>query len=187
MGQKESEEKYNDWLSSVHNKADDEFVILSTKAGVILTALDKLHQDAESVFGVVQNTVQAGAHKQHADEEKKPANRWRFGAIGLMMLAIATVIAPELYRVFLHKFEVGFDFDAMLQRTLVASILFVPAFYCARESAKHRNNETYNRKQELILRTIDPYLSLLDKNKRDEIKGIKIGRASCRERVYRAV
>ena len=46
----------------------------------------------------------------------------------------------------------------------------MPAFYLARESGKHRNNEILNRRRELILSTIDPYLALLTADKADQIK-----------------
>jgi len=62
------------------------------------------------------------------------------------------------------------DWRVTLGRVPFSLILFVPAFYLARESNKHRNNEILNRRRELILSTIDPYLALLDGKKAEEIK-----------------
>lgn len=170
---KEQQEKFNNWLEGLNKRADDQFVVLSTKAGAILTSLDKLHQDAEDVFGVVQNTVQAGAHMQYANEERKGANRYRRWAILLMLFAAVIVIGPELKLVFSEGVTQSTIWDSMLKRLPISLIIFAPAFYLARESTRHRQNEVDNRRQELILRTIDPYLALLDDpEKRDNLKSV---------------
>jgi hypothetical protein len=62
------------------------------------------------------------------------------------------------------------DWHTTIGRIPFSIILFVPAFYLARESNKHRNTEVLNRRRELILSTIDPYLALLDGERAQQIK-----------------
>lgn len=173
---KNSQEKVDALHKATQEKIDNEFAILSTKAGTIVETLGKLQENAETVFGVVQNTVQAGAHKKYADQEKRTANRYRFGAISLMMLAVAVLILPEVVRFSdaeqtLSEFITNINWDSLLTRLPFSAILFAPAYYLARESSKHRQNEFQNRRRELTLRTIDPYLALIDdNNKREDLK-----------------
>lgn len=152
-------------------QVDDQFKDLSIKAGTILNILGKLQDDAEKVFGVVQNTAQAGAHKIYADTERRTANWYRYGAIFLMLSSVAVLIIPELLK-FINIENYVVEWTKILDRLPISLILFAPAFYLARESNKHRQNEFQNRRRELTLRTIDPYLALLKTDtQRDELKG----------------
>lgn len=164
------DKKFDELGNNLNTKMDTEFVSLTTKSVTIINALDKLQKDAEQVFGVVQNTVQAGAHMLYANKEKNSANRYRFGAISLMLTAVAIIIIPEILHI-IKDINYTFNWDNLLKRVPVSLVLFVPAFYLARESNKHRQNEFKNRRHELILRTVDPYLSLLEEKNREEIKG----------------
>ena len=165
--------RFENSISKLEEKSDKEFSSYIDKSTKIINALDSLKRDAEEVFGVIQNTVQAGAHKLYADEEKISANRYRGLALFLMMIAVSVIVVPEIYTIFKSvNLENFFDVEKLLKRIPISLILFVPAFYLARESNKHRQNEFNNRRQEMVLRTIDPYLSLLGPEKREEIKGI---------------
>lgn len=168
--------KFNDLFQKSNDYADNEFRNLTSKAGSILDVLRKLQDDAETVFGVVQNTAQAGAHKKYASEERRTANLYRYGAISLMLLAVAVLVAPEVLKFTseqqtVSQFIININWDSLLKRLPVSVILFAPAFYLARESNKHRQNEFQNRRRELTLKTLDPYLALInDETKSEELK-----------------
>lgn len=157
-------------LEKLQNKVDTAFKELSIKSGVILEVLGKYNDDAAKVFGVVVNTLQAGAYSSYANEEKKNANTLRWSAIALMLTGVAVLVVPEIYKFINSLAGYKLDWKLTLGRIPFSLILFVPAFYLARESNKHRNTEILNRRRELILSTIDPYLALLDDDKTQEIK-----------------
>jgi hypothetical protein len=163
-------DKFETAATKLQQKADDEFRDVATKAGTILKVLGKFHDDAAKVFGVVVNTMQAGAYSLYANEEKSTANFLRWSAIILMILGVAVLVVPEVAKIMNNVAGYTLDWKVTLGRVPFSLILFVPAFYLARESSKHRNNEILNRRRELILSTIDPYLALLDEKKAEEIK-----------------
>lgn len=163
-------EKFDAVATKLQQKADDEFKDLATKSGTVLKVLGKFHDDAAKVFGVVVNTMQAGAYSSYANQEKKTANYLRWSAIILMILGVAVLVVPEIIKLVKDVAGYTLDWRVTLGRVPFSLILFVPAFYLARESNKHRNNEILNRRRELILSTIDPYLVLLDNKKAEEIK-----------------
>lgn len=164
------EKKVDDETVRLGTKADNEFEKLATKAGVTLEVLGKYQEDAAKVFGVVINTLQAGAYSSYADEEKKTANTLRWSAIVLMILGVAVLVVPEITKFIADSQGYALDWHMTLGRIPFSIILFVPAFYLARESNKHRNTEVLNRRRELILSTIDPYLALLPDDKAQQIK-----------------
>lgn len=164
------EKRIDDEVVRLGTKADTEFEKLSTKAATTLEVLGKFHDDAAKVFGVVVNTLQAGAYSSYANEEKKTANLLRWSAIVLMILGVAILVAPEITKFIADSKGYVLDWHISLGRIPFSIILFVPAFYLARESNKHRNTEVLNRRRELILSTIDPYLVLLPDDKAQQIK-----------------
>ena len=130
-----------------------------------MEALSKFHDDAEKVFGVVINTFQAGAYSSYANREKRTANWLRGLAILLMITGVSILVGPELMHIFKDVSTYSFDWRNAIGRGFFAAVLFIPGFYLAKESSRHRNNEIINRRRELILSTIDPYLALLDRNR----------------------
>lgn len=154
----------------LQERMDGEFKDLATKAGLVLKILGKFHDDAAKVYGVVVNTAQAGAYSIYAKEEKRAADYLRWSAISLMVIGVVILVAPEILKIFSDAEDYVLDWKRTLGRVPFSLILFVPAFYLAGESKRHRNTEITNRRRELILSTIDPYLALLDNGKAEQIK-----------------
>lgn len=162
--------RINEEIGKLNNKIDGEFEKMATKAGKALDVLGKFQDDAAKVFNVVVNTLQAGAYSSYAHEEKKIANYLRWSAIGLMLTGVFILTVPEIYKIISNIENYSLDWRTTLARIPYSLILFVPAFYLARESNKHRNTEVQNKRRELILSTIDPYLALLPEEKAEQIK-----------------
>ncbi len=157
-------------ITKLENKVDEKFTELATKSEVIISVLKSYQDKAAKVYGVVSNTLQAGAYSSYANEEKKSANLYRNSAITLMIIAVGILVVPEIYKIYKELETYQLDWHLTLGRVPFSLILFVPAFYLAKESSKHRNIEIINRRRELILSTIDPYLALFDDAKAQQIK-----------------
>ncbi len=157
-------------LEKLNSKLDDEFKNFVIKTQEALSILAKFIDDGKKIFGVVVNTLQAGAYSSYANDQKNSANLFRLCALLAMFFAVAILIAPEIYEYFYRDGDYILDWTKLLTRMPVTLVLFIPAFYLTRESSRHRNTEIINRRRELILTTIDPYIALLEKEKADQIK-----------------
>lgn len=164
------ETKHDEISIKLQDKADGELSTLAVKSEIIIKVLNSYQEKAAKVYGVVSNTLQAGAYSSYATEEKKSANFFRWSAITLMILAVGILVVPEAIKIYKDLEKYQLDWHLTLGRVPFSLILFVPAFYLARESSRHRNTEIINRRRELILSTIDPYLALFDPIKAEEIK-----------------
>ncbi|MGH1463515.1 MAG: hypothetical protein ACRBB6_15935 [Neptuniibacter sp.] len=156
-------------LKSYTDKSDEEFKDLATKTAKIIEVLTTLQEDASKVYGVTINTLQGGAYSSYANAERSAANRYRFLASAFMLLGVAFLIAPEI-QLFLEEAPYQFDWKKVLGRIPMSLVVFVPAFYFARESGKHRHNEIANRRRQHILTTLDPYIELMEPDKAEELK-----------------
>ena len=168
--EKARSDKYDIWANTYQEKLDSQFTEAAKKFSVGLEAMGDYLTQAGKVLGSVVDTGQAGAYATYAAEEKKGANVFRLLAILLMGAAALVLFLPELVHAAAEVSQYEMDWKAALYRVPFSLILFAPALYLAKESAKHRTNEVVNRRRQHILTTIGPYLALLAPAKADEIK-----------------
>lgn len=151
------------------NKSDEEFKNLSLRTGKIIEVLTNLQDDASKVYGVTINTLQAGAYSSYANNEEKVANRYRLYASLLMLLGVGFLVLPEM-RLLIENGSYNFDWIKVVGRIPLSLVVFVPAFYFARESGKHRSNEIVNRRRQHILTTLDPYIELMKEENAENLR-----------------
>jgi len=163
------EAKSDETVKNLQESADREFEKLSIKSGKIIEVLAKFQDDASRVYDVTINTLHGGAYSSYANEERKTANKYRFFASSLMLIGVALLVAPEAL-IFLPNSTHTFEWSKVLARAPLSLVVFVPAFYFARESGKHRNTEIVNRRRQHILTTLDPYIELMDDDKGQHLK-----------------
>lgn len=131
----------------------------------IIKDLQSQAKKAREIVNIIADHGITGNYKKIANEEKRLADNFRNTAIFFMVIA-AGVVAWFVYGIDAN----GFSWQIALFRLFIAIILLVPAGYSAQQSSMHRKNEIYNRKMELELTSIGPYLELLPKEKQDAIK-----------------
>jgi len=156
-------------ISEYSEKSDEEFKALSLKAAKIIEVLTTFQDNASEVYGVTINTLQAGAYSSYANDEKKSANRYRIYASVLMLLGVCFLVVPEIMLMFKNQ-SYMFDLMKIVGRIPLSLVVFVPAFYFARESGKHRTNEITNRRRQHILTTLEPYVELMKNDSAEELR-----------------
>jgi len=121
--------------------------------------------EASKIVNVIGNIGVTGNYQIIANEHKQSADFWRWVAIGFM-----TVFSLILVWTIYDLSEDMFDWTKSLIRLIGAAALSYPATYAARESSRHRKLETFNRKAELELASINPFIETLEDNKKQTIK-----------------
>jgi hypothetical protein len=114
---------------------------------------------------IIGNIGITGNYQKVANEEKSIADRWR-NIVLILMVGMVVVIAITIG---ITTTE-GFNWQLALFRIGAALVLAVPATYAAKESAKHRTLQNYNRKAELELASLDPFLEKLPEEIRHKVK-----------------
>lgn len=109
-----------------------------------------------------------GNYQKIADKEKKEADFWRWGAVAFfgagVVLAFATFFAHWQDEVTVESAL------SILVKLLYAVIITTPAWYAAKESARHRTNADRARQAELELASIGPFIELMPEAKKVEIR-----------------
>lgn len=138
---------------------------LSKQASELVEILEVKKKEASDLVQIIGNIGITGNYQKIANQEKEAADTWRMYAIILMLGMVASVSATILLSI-----DTGFDWKIVVFRLMATVVLVIPAAYAARESSRHRNLENLNRKAELELASLDPYLEKLPEEKRHTIK-----------------
>lgn len=134
-------------------------------AQAILYELEEKKSEASSLLQIIGNIGITGNYQNIANIEKAAADKWRNIALWLMISMVAFIG----FTIFITATN-GFDWKLALFRIGAALALAIPAAYAAKESEKHRLLENHNRRSELELASLDPYLEKLPEDTRNKVK-----------------
>jgi hypothetical protein len=141
---------------------------LAAAAGQRLADLDDQRDRAAKIVQVVGNIGVTGNYQRIANDESAAADVWRWITIGIFVVGI--VFASVTFYWFLDEPLTRETLWSVLVRLLYAIAVTAPAWYSARESARHRSNADRARQTELELASIGPFIELLPESKKIEIK-----------------
>lgn len=131
-----------------------------------VTELSKQLEEAKKIVDLIANTGMAGHYQLIADREWKWMWIMRWVA-GVFFLGAIGAIAWLIVGV--HSAQV--DWEMVVFRFALVVVVLVPAFYFARESGRHLQREAHNRRIELELPALQPFLARLpEKDAQDIIK-----------------
>jgi hypothetical protein len=152
-------ETHLDQLKQMRSRAEAE-------AGKQKERLDQLLDQATKVYNTIGGVALAGGYSEEAVEQRKVADRWRWGAIAALAGSVAVAAAAFIT----SQGDDVFNWQRFLAKLAVAATLGALAGYAGSQAAHHRDREVKAKRTQLILNAIDPYLALMPTNDRDAIK-----------------
>jgi len=175
----ERQAKFDSVLSELRELLTGTNDAAKAQAAEIIAKLTEHRENAARIVQVVGNIGATGNYQRIADAEMKQANGWRLATVAFFCLGI--VLAGATF----YKFwgqplntETGLG---VLIRLLYAFAITAPAWYTARESARHRTNADRARQTELELASIGPFIELMPEEKkiviREQLTPLYFGRA----------
>lgn len=138
---------------------------VSNKTEALVNHISQKKDEASKIVNVIANIGITGNYQKIANDHRKAANLWRWGAV-ILMVGLSGIVVWTV----LSTGKGDFDWVRSLIRILAAAALSYPASYAARESSKHRRLENYNRNLELELASIESFIELLPDEKKQNIK-----------------
>lgn len=129
-----------------------------------LDDLEEKKTAAEKIVGAVAQTGMVGGYQKIANAEQKTTRVWQvvtvlsiLGFVGLMLFVVPTPADGVL------------EWSELIGRTLAALGLGGLAAYAGKEASKHAERERHNRRIELEIASVGPFLAELPKEERDAI------------------
>lgn len=134
----------------------------------LLGTIEEQRVQAARIVQVVGNIGVTGNYQQIANKEASQANFWRWVTIVVFVGGI-TVAAATFVKFWSQPFSPETALSVVI-RLLYAIAITAPAWYTARESARHRTNSDRARQTELELASIGPFIELLPEEKKVQIR-----------------
>ena len=138
------------------------------QAKELVTKLETHVLEARALVQIVGNDTVTGNYQNIAKSEGKTADAWRFATLLFFSLGLF-VAGLTFYKFWGEKFDSD-NVWAVVVRLLYAIAITTPAWYTARESARHRTNSDRARQTELELASLGPFIELLPEQKKVEIR-----------------
>lgn len=139
-----------------------------TDSAALIAQLEARRIEAARIVQVVGNIGVTGNYQQIANAESKQANFWRWVTVVIFGAGIA-VAAATFIKFWGQSFSAESAWSVLI-RLLYAIAITAPAWYTARESARHRTNADRARQTELELASIGPFIELMPEDKKVEIR-----------------
>jgi hypothetical protein len=133
-----------------------------------LEALQASQIEAARIVQVVGNTGITGNYQKIANTEGEQANVWRWITIAFFTAGIA--IAAATFWKFWHQPFSPETAWSVLIRLMYAVAITAPAWYTAKESARHRSSADRARQTELELASLGPFIELMPDDKKHQIR-----------------
>ena len=126
--------------------------------------INKMNAEAEKIIGIISMKGLAQGYQKIANNEGKKAFSWNLGSIAAMI----TVLAFGFF--FIVQHEGVFEWTTLISRIVLTGLGVTLFTYCAKQATNHRNEERRNRKIELELASLDPYLKDLEPKEQKKVK-----------------
>lgn len=134
----------------------------------LVEQIETKRQEAARIVQVVGNIGVTGNYQQIANAEAKEANFWRWATV--LFFGAGISLAGMTFYKFWHELLSTESLLSVAIRLLYAIAITAPAWYTARESARHRSNSDRARQTELELASIGPFIELMPEEKKVEIR-----------------
>lgn len=137
---------FNEKMLTIQNDANSKIEDIETKL-----------EEAKKLVNIIGDVAITGNYQQIANNHKKSANVWRWISISIMSI-LSILLICSIWRLS----DPTYSWHIALVKVIALAILIYPATYASKESAMHRKLEIYNRKLELELASINPFIETLD-------------------------
>ncbi len=133
-----------------------------------LQALETTRQKASQILQIVGNIGVTGNYQKVAALESKQADEWRGMTVVFFLFGIGLAVVTRI-QFWGQTFNPETAWSVLI-RLAYALAITAPAYYTARESARHRSNSDRARQTELELASLGPFIELMPDDKKNAIR-----------------
>ncbi|EHJ91094.1 hypothetical protein [Vreelandella boliviensis] len=127
------------------------------------------HNSIKDIYELVAEDGIAGGYKKNADDEKSAANLWRGITMGCYALIILWVLFKNTlgFETFINN---QVQWPVLIITISITAIAFIAAQFSSKQSRIHLINEQKMRWFALEVKAIDPFISSLPENEKNDLK-----------------
>ncbi|MED4136005.1 hypothetical protein P4668_26890 [Priestia megaterium] len=157
-------EGFQQWIENQRESFDTLVADLKTNLQTELDQIKGMNQEAEKILGIMSMKGLAQGYQKIANSESQKAFVWN----AISILSLVGILWFGYKFIILH--EGAMSWTSLISRIVLTGVGITLFTYCAKQATNHRNEERRNRKIELELASLDPYLKDLEPEKQKEVK-----------------
>lgn len=146
---------------------------LESEASALVSHMEEFKSQAERLLGIVGTTTIISGYKREADAAAATAKNWNYASvIGILGFTVGTVygLLPVV------RGEIAPTWETLLGRIVLSLALGVFGTYAARQAKYEEDIARRNRRFELELSSIGPFIAELDDETRKDLKTSLVNR-----------
>lgn len=137
---------------------------LKSKVQTELDQIQEMNKEAEKILGLISMKGLAHGYQKIANNEGRKAFIWNI----LSVLSIIGILLFGYKFIILHQGTMSWT--TLVSRIVLTGVGLTLFTYCSKQATIHRSEERRNRKIELELASLDPYLKDLEPSHQKEVK-----------------
>lgn len=161
----ENRSKMKERIAELTTAADTQRDEFDKEAANVIGRLNDRLSEAESLVGIITNTAAGGSYQKVANQEMVAARFWA----GATIVLLAGFVLFALYAFFFPGAD-SLDWGRFTRRIVATTAFLVAAGFCALQAARHQAHERSNRRLQLAVTALDPYLANLPEEMRHVVK-----------------
>lgn len=158
------------WLLETKTIQDQQSTTFNNWMDKIQSDVSKKHQNILELHGLVAEDAVSAGYLNDGEKEKSQANLWRKISVGFIAITSLWLFASFILAYFSGDGSSTKFWESMVRTFSLSGVLMFGAIYAARQSKSHRDQERRARWYGLEMKALDPYISSLNKNDKNELK-----------------
>tara|TARA_R110002073_G_C9498353_1_gene581693 strand:- start:2110 stop:3447 length:1338 start_codon:yes stop_codon:yes gene_type:complete len=155
--------EFTEALAAAKSELEEQATAHKTNAANQIKDLEAQKKKAAELVGIVANTSMAGGYMVVADAHQKET--WFWSAVTIAVLGGLMYFSLNNYDP-----KLPFDVYSFLRKSLVTVPFLLFAAYAAQQGTRSRKLGSRNRRYQLEMASLDPFLASLEVDKQNEIK-----------------
>jgi hypothetical protein len=170
----EAERRLTDFMTKKEKSVNFRSQEMIAAGDALVDQLTKKKEEASSIVQSVGDILTTGTYADRATTETQKADTYRRITVGLFAFGLFIIVSNYLF------YAIGWALGAEVElaeawqslgaRIATGLAVTLPAFYTARESARHRTNADIAKQRELELTTLGPFIELLPEETKSSIR-----------------
>lgn len=170
----EREKRLEEHLKGQESKTEKRLDVVLLQSEKVLAGLSEKESEASKIVQSVGDLLTTGTYADRANKETKKADTFRNITVGLFVFGLLIIVSNYLIYIYGATFgdevQLVESWQSVAARLATGLAVTLPAFYTARESARHRTNADVAKQRELELTTLGPFIELLPEEQKSSIR-----------------
>lgn len=161
----DSETSFKDTESKFLAQSEIIFSDIHTKSHDLILQIEASRDHANKLVGIISETGMVHGYQSTANEERKASKLWKFVAV--ISLSLWVILACVF---FFLTYTQELSWTAVVRQIFISTPFILLAGFSAMQVSQHQRVERANRRAELEIASIEPFLATLDDDERNDVK-----------------